>query len=272
MATLYLVATPIGNLEDITLRALRILREVHLVACEDTRTTRKLLAHYDIHTPTLAYNEHNHRQRTPRILAVLETGDVALVSEAGTPAISDPGEALVRAVIEAGHDVSPLPGPSALTAALAVSGLPMQRVTYTGFLPRRAKERRELLRSLSGRPDTLVAFETPQRLRDALEDALSVLGDRRVAVCREMTKLHEEVCRGTLREALPHFEAPRGEVTLVIEGAPAAEDGVVDEARVLDELRRLRDEGHSAKQAIAELALTRGIQRRTLYRLWLQLG
>ncbi len=272
MPTLYLVATPIGNLGDVTVRAIEVLRSVGLVACEDTRTTRKLLARYDITTPTLAYNEHNHRERMPRILAALETRDVALVSEAGTPAISDPGEALVRAAAEAGFDVAPVPGASAVTAALAASGLPARQFTYLGFLPRGASERRRLLASVADREDTLLAFESPHRLRESLEDALATLGDRRVAVCRELTKQHEEIFRGRLSEALEHFALPRGEFTLVVEGAPKGDSDEFDEAAVLDELRALRDRGQTARQAIAQVALTRGLSRRELYRLWLQLG
>ncbi|HWO94378.1 MAG TPA: 16S rRNA (cytidine(1402)-2'-O)-methyltransferase [Dehalococcoidia bacterium] len=271
MPTLYLVATPIGNLDDITLRALQTLRQVALIACEDTRTTRHLLAHFDIRQPTLAYNEHNHTARLPRILATLEGGDVAFVSEAGMPAISDPGEMLVRAAIDAGHRVIALPGPSAVVTAIAVSGLPPRPFTFLGFLPRSAKERRKLLASMAPRPDTLVAFEAPHRLREALEDAMAMLGERRIAVCRELTKLHEEVFRGTLREALAYFQEPRGEFTLVIEGAPRG-SGRIDEHQVLEELRALRDQGVSAKQAIAQLALTQGLSRRELYRLWLQLA
>lgn len=272
MSTLFVVATPIGDLRDITMRALEVLRDVRLILSEDTRTTRKLLARYEIATPMLAYQEHNHAERLPRVLRTLETGDVALVSEAGMPAISDPGEALVRAVIEAGHRVSPLPGPSALTASLAVSGMATAPFTFVGFLPRRGAERRKLFGSIFDRPDTIVAFEAPHRLRESLEDALPILGDRQVVVCRELTKLHEEVFRGTLREALDHFAEPRGEFTLVIAGAPPVEEGAIDEAAVLHELRTMRDKGLGAKRAIAEMALTRGISRRDLYRLWLQIG
>ena len=273
MGILYLVATPIGDLRDITIRAVEVLRSASLILSEDTRTTRKLLTRYEITTPMLAYNEHNHAERLSRVLHTLESGDIALVSEAGMPAISDPGEALVRAVTEAGHLASPVPGPSALTAALAVAGMPATLVTFLGFLPRKTGERRKLLAQLAARPDTLVAFEAPHRIQDSLEDAALILGgDRRIVACREMTKLHEEVFRGTLREAIAHFVTPRGEFTLVIAGAPTDAGGEIDEAAVLDELRALRDRGVGAKQAIAQMALTRGLSRRDLYRLWLQLG
>jgi 16S rRNA (cytidine1402-2'-O)-methyltransferase len=273
MSVLYLVATPIGNLEDVTLRALRVLREVSLIAAEDTRTARKLLARYDIHTPLLSYTDRNKRQRTPQILAALARGDVALVSEAGTPAISDPGADLVAAAYQAGFTVSPVPGPSVLTAAVASSGLSTRRFYYLGFLPRQPGQRRRLLRAVAGLPDTLVAFESPHRLREALDDIAAELGDRRIVVCRELTKLHEEIFRGSLREALAHFTEPRGEFTLVIEGAPAAAP-TPSEARwkELDaELRALKDRGAHAQEAVAEVARRHGLSRRDIYRRWLTL-
>ncbi|NJN66561.1 MAG: 16S rRNA (cytidine(1402)-2'-O)-methyltransferase [Chloroflexaceae bacterium] len=214
MGTLYLVATPIGNLEDITLRALRVLREVSLIAAEDTRHTRRLLAHYDIRTPCCSYHEHNKLSRLGEVLAVLAEGDVALVSDAGTPALSDPGVELVHACIAAGWPVSPLPGPGAPIAALVASGLPTDRFLFVGFLPRRGSDRRDLLARLGRLPVTLVCFEAPHRLRASLADMLAVLGDRRVVVAREMTKLHEEFVRATLSESQEHFQKhpPRGNV------------------------------------------------------------
>jgi 16S rRNA (cytidine1402-2'-O)-methyltransferase len=225
MGTLYLVATPIGNLEDITLRALRVLREVALIAAEDTRHTRRLLAHYDIRTPCCSYHEHNKLSRLPRVLAALEGGDVALVSDAGTPALSDPGVDLVNACIDEGWPIAPLPGPSAPTAALVASGLPTGRFLSVGFLPHRGSDRRALLTRLARLPVTLVCFEAPHRLQASLADMLTVLGDRRVVVAREMTKLHEEFVRATLARAQEHFQQhpPRGECTLVIEGFPEDE-------------------------------------------------
>ena len=271
MGTLYLVATPIGNLEDITLRGLRVLREVPLIAAEDTRTARKLLSHHGIPAPRLvAYTDRNRRHRTPGILAALEQGDVALVSEAGMPAISDPGADLVQAALDAGHGVVPIPGPSALTAAVAASGLPTRRFYYLGFLPRRASERRRLLGTVGRVPDTLVAFESPHRLRDALADLRAVLGDRRVAVCRELTKLHEEVFRGTLDEAAARFTEPRGEFTLVIEGAvetqQAATGGELDAV-----LRELRADGLRAREAVREAVARTGLPRKAVYDRWLEL-
>ena len=268
MGHLYLVATPIGNLEDITLRALRVLREASLIAAEDTRTTRKLLTHYDIHTRLTSYNEHNKVGKTPVILRALAEGDVALVSEAGTPAISDPGYDLVVAAHEAGARVVPVPGPSVLTAALAASGLPTRTFTYLGFLPRQRGPLRALLRSLKDRQETLVAFEAPHRLRATLIVLAEELGDRFIAVCRELTKLHEEVFRGRISEALSHFQEPRGEFTLVIAGAAAGEPTPPEDG-LLDELALLRREGVAAREAVARLSAKYGVSHRDAYRLWL---
>ena len=269
MGTLYLVATPIGNLEDVTLRALRVLKEVGLIAAEDTRTARKLLSRYDIHTPLISYNDRNKRQRTPAVLERLAQGDVALVSEAGTPAISDPGQDLVRAAYETGARVVPVPGPSAITTALAVSGLSTRTFTYLGFLPRQATVRRRLLQAVSAREETLLAFEAPHRLRDALLDIEQALGDREMAACRELTKLYEEVFRGRVSEALRHFIEPRGEFTLVIAGAPAASGEEDIPNSVIAEMQRLREEGVGAQEAVARLSRRYGLSRRRVYRLWL---
>jgi len=274
MCTLYLVATPIGNLEDITLRALRILREVDLIAAEDTRTTRKLLSHYDIHTTLTSYNDRNKRAKTPYILERLGRSDVALVSEAGTPAISDPGQELVVAAYALGARVVPVPGPSVVTAALAAAGLPSRTFTYLGFLPRRPGSRRRLLRSVAGQPDTLVAFEAPHRLHDSLLDIRQELGDRPIAVCRELTKLFEEVFRGSISEALAWFAEPRGEFTLVIAGAEPSQQPDSDadvEASVREEMRRLRGRGATAQEAISRLSRQYSLPRRRLYQIWLSL-
>jgi 16S rRNA (cytidine1402-2'-O)-methyltransferase len=270
MPTLYLVATPIGNLEDVTLRALRILRDVALIAAEDTRTTRKLLAHHGIRARLTSYHEHNKTQKIPHILNALEQGDVALVSEAGMPAVSDPGVDLVVAAVAAGVAVIAVPGPSAVVTALAVSGLPTRQFTYVGFLPRRSTERRRLLSTLAGEPRTIVALESPHRLVASLVDLMAVLGDRHIAVCRELTKLHEEVFRGPISEALAHFGEPRGEFTLVIEGALAGQGAPPDETAVRGELRRLQQQGMGARRAVDEVALRFGLPRRKAYRLWLQ--
>lgn len=207
MGTLYLVATPIGNLQDITGRALEILKQVRLVAAEDTRQTRKLLDHYQIHTPLISYHEHNKLARLAEVLAALEEADIALVSDAGTPALNDPGYELVKAALQAGYQVSPIPGPSAPLAALVASGLPTDAFLYLGYLPRKTSERRTMLGKIAGLPYTLVFLETPHRLLSALQDLQSVLGDRSIAVARELTKLHEEILRGSLSQALAHFSA-----------------------------------------------------------------
>lgn len=270
MSTLYIVATPIGNLEDITLRALRVLGEVSLIAAEDTRTTRKLLSHYNIDTPSTSYHDHNRMSKLPAILEALAQGDVALVSDAGTPAINDPGAELAAAAEDAGHTVVPLPGPSALTAALSVAGLEIDQFLYLGFLPRRGGQRRTLLQSLIDEPRAWIAFETPHRLMDTLNDIHAVLGDRRVVVCRELTKLHEEVFRGTVTAALERFSNPRGEFTLIVQPADdihETDESTIERAREIltDELKR----GSKSRDAIAAASVT-GISKNDLYRLWLE--
>lgn len=218
MSTLYVVATPIGNLEDVTLRAIRVLHEVGLIAAEDMRRTKRLLCAHQIKTPLTSYHEHNKRAKLPHLLRALDHGDVALVSEAGMPGINDPGYDLVLAAIDRDAKVVPVPGPSAIPTALAVSGLTTEQFIHLGFLPRKKGARRKLLQSIAAEPRTIVAFETPHRLRSALVDLGEVLGERRLAICREMTKLHEEIFRGTVSQAIEHFAKPRGEFTLVIEG------------------------------------------------------
>ena len=219
MGTLYIVATPIGNLEDITLRAVRILREAPLVAAEDTRVTRTLFRAHDIHTPLLSFHEFTSAARRGRLVDRLEEGDVAVVTDAGMPGISDPGFPLIRDALAAGHDVVPIPGPSAVLAALTASGLPTHAFCFRGFLPRTSAQRRKLLTEHAATDATLVVFESPHRVLKALQDIVATLGPARpLAVARELTKKFEEIFRGTAAEALAHFEqhAPRGEFTLVI--------------------------------------------------------
>jgi 16S rRNA (cytidine1402-2'-O)-methyltransferase len=293
MGTLYLVATPIGNLEDISARALRILREVALIAAEDTRHSRKLLSRYDIEAHVIAYHEHNKLARLDAILLPLANGDdVALVSDAGTPAISDPGYELVQAVIGAGFPVVPVPGPCAAIAGLVGSGLPTDRFFYLGFPPRRSGERQAWLDEVGAIAATLVIYESPHRLADTLEDALAVLGNRPAAVARELTKLHEQFVRGTLRELLEHFGAGevRGEIVLLIGGAerggrraarpagappPAGadqpEDAPPDDSQVAERLRQLRAEGMSGTKAAKLLAREWNLDRQAVYRLWTEL-
>ncbi len=272
MGTLYIVATPIGNLEDITLRALQVLKQVGLVISEDTRTTRKLLNRYKIAVPQISYTEHSASQRVSRILRHLESADAALVSEAGVPGVSDPGRALVSAAAARGIRVVPVPGPSALTAALAVSGLPGDSFTFLGFPPRRRNERTALLRSLASQQQTLVLFEAPHRVRATLADLLATLGDRPMTVCREMTKLHEEIFHGTISQAVERFGEPRGEFVLVVQGAhrPRPEESV-DLDAVRRELSDLQGAGYTGRDAVAAVAATHHISRRHAYRLWLEL-
>ena len=222
MAILYVVATPIGNLEDISLRALRLLGEVKLIAAEDTRKTRHLLNAYSIETPLTTYHEHSKRAKLEYLLGFLEKEDLALVSEAGMPGLSDPGYDLIVGAIERRIPVVPVPGASAVITALVVSGLPTDQFVYIGFLPRRKGKRERLLSSIVDEPRTIVAFETPHRLGEALSDIEEVLGDRRLTVCRELTKVHEEIFRGRVSQARRHFVEPRGEFSLVIEGKTRA--------------------------------------------------
>jgi 16S rRNA (cytidine1402-2'-O)-methyltransferase len=262
---LFVVATPIGNLADITLRAIRVLSDVDVIAAEDTRTTRKLLAHHGIRTPLVSYHEHNEAIRTPELLERLKTGEsVALVSEAGTPSISDPGFRLVEGAIAGGIGVEPVPGPSAILAAIVVSGLPSDSFVFEGFLPRRSGERKRRLHGLASEKRTLVFFEAPHRLDACLQDMLEVLGDRRAALCRELTKLHEEVQRSSLTKLAASIQrAPvKGELVIVVEGAVEIApdiDAAVDEA--LDLVGR----GGSVREATRAVAQQRGVPRRALY-------
>ena len=221
MGTLFVVGTPIGNLEDMTFRAVRILREVDLLAAEDTRTSRVLLKHYDVETPTTSFHAFTGQGKVNRLVERLEAGDVAIISDAGMPGISDPGYPLIRSAIEAGHPVVSVPGPSAVLAALVSSGIPMHAFTFLGFLPRKSGQRRSLLAAHSTLEHALVAFESPHRLQSALADVAAELGDRPMVVARELTKKFEELVRGSVTGVQEHFAShePRGEFTLVIAGA-----------------------------------------------------
>ena len=271
MGSLFVVGTPIGNLEDVTYRAVRVLGQVTLIAAEDTRTTRKLLAHYGLKTPVTSYNEHNRRKKTPYLLARLEEGDVALVSEAGTPGISDPGQELIARCIESGITVVTVPGPSAIVSALAVSGMATKEFLFVGFLPRTSPQRRRFLKAVARVPWSLVLFESPHRLLGALEDMNDVLGDRRAVVCREMTKLYEEVFRGTLSEIRDHFVEPRGEFTLILqryEGPAEETDEKSEDLRKLAET--LSKQGLSTRDAVSRLTRLTVATRRQAYRALLQ--
>lgn len=266
MGTLHLVATPIGNLEDVSARALRVLGEADLVLAEDTRRTRVLLDRHGVKARPLAFHAHNERARCARALAVLEAGgSVALVSDAGTPLVSDPGERLVAEAAAAGHAVSPVPGPSAVLAALVVSGLPTTPFTFLGFPPRRAGERRRLLAELATRRETLVFFESPRRLGATLGDLAAAFGARAACVARELSKLHEEVVRAPLPELAERFaEGARGEVTLVVAGAPA-ESGASAPGELDDAIRARLAAGESPRTIASELAGASSLPRREVY-------
>ncbi len=271
MPILYVVATPIGNLEDISLRALSILREVKLIAAEDTRRTKRLLTTYDIRTPMTSYHERNKWSKLDYILDCLEDGDVALVSDAGTPGMSDPGYELIVSASQRGIPVVPIPGPSVIITALVVSGLPTGRFIYLGFLPRKASSRRRLLESVADEQGTMVVLEAPHRLLAALHDILLTLGDRKIAVCRELTKIYEEVFRGTISQAIEHFTEPRGEFTLVIEGKGEKDKPLLTED-IEKQLHHMRRSGVMAKEAIARLAGETGLSKKELYQAWLRLS
>lgn len=276
MSTLYLVATPIGNLDDISARALQILKSVHLIAAEDTRQTQKLLKRYDIRTPVISYHEHSKEARLAWLVAALQKGDIALVSDAGTPALNDPGYELVRSALQAGHQVSPIPGACAPIAALTASGLPTDAFLYLGYLPRKSSERQRFLAQIVDLPYTLVFLEAPHRLVAALQDLLAVLGDRPAAVARELTKVHEEFVRGTLKELLAHFSehAPRGEFTLVVAGKPPASGRWSEEEvrqAVRDRLDQSNGDKMSASSLADEIAALAGWRRRAVYRIILEL-
>ena len=277
VGTLYVIGTPIGNLEDITLRAARILSSAPLVAAEDTRVTRRLLAHLEARPRLLSCNEHNWGRRLPALLEALESGDVALVTDAGSPGISDPGAGLVTAVVDAGYDVVSVPGVSAVSAALSVSGFSADRFTFLGFLPRRRVERMRTLTDAASWGQTLVIFEAPHRLRATLADIVDALNDPPLAVCRELTKLHEEVWRGLASDALDHFAEPRGEFTIVVgplrpdesttQGEPAITVAAAREA-----LAQRRTAGMRGRDAVAEVVAATGLPRRVVYGLWVETG
>jgi 16S rRNA (cytidine1402-2'-O)-methyltransferase len=269
MGILYLVATPIGNLEDMSPRAVRILRESVLIAAEDTRHTGTLLKHFEIKSSLTSYFEHNKINKLDRILEALANGNVALVSDAGTPAINDPGYELVQAALASGYDVQPVPGPSAPIAALTVSGLPTDSFLYLGYLPHKASDRRARLTEIALQPFTLVFLESPHRIVDALNDILSVLGDRRICVAREMTKLYEEYWRGPVSSAIEYFNSKesRGEFTLVIEGKKTEDHGRWTEEELLKAIKKELKAGKSAKEISAELAEASGWNKKEIYSL-----
>ncbi len=273
--TLYIVGTPIGNLEDITFRAVGILQAVDLIAAEDTRHTGKLLKHFQITTPQVSYHEHNRLSRLEELLDRLRTGEaIALVSDAGMPGISDPGYELVKACIEAGVSVIPIPGVTAAVTALAVSGLPTDRFVFEGFLPTKSKPRSDRLNSLKGETRTLIFYEAPHRLRQTLTDlAVFFPEDRQIVLARELTKLHEEFWRGTIGEAIALYTTrrkPKGEYTLVVAGASEVETLVLSEAEIKAELQQLLKQGMTRSQASRHLAQLTSLPRRQIYQLTLE--
>jgi len=270
MPSLYVVATPIGNLEDISLRALRILKEVHLIAAEDTRKTKRLLTTYQIKTPLTSYHEHNKITKMGYILNQLESDDVALVSDAGMPGISDPGYEIIVAAYQKGYSVIPIPGASAVTTALAISGMPTDRFTYLGFLPNRSAGRCRVLEEIIDEQATLVILEAPHRVRASLSDMLAVLGDRNITVCRELTKIHEEVFRGRISQVIEHFAEPRGEFTLIIEGKPKSKPELTEGD--VEQLRTMKNSGSAAREAIATVMKQTGLSKRELYKVWIDLS
>lgn len=272
-ANLYVVATPIGNLEDITFRAVRILREqAALIACEDTRQTHKLLEHYGIRKPLISYHEHNELTRTPEILAALQNGQsVALVSDAGTPLVSDPGYRVVSAAIENGFSVVPVPGPSAILSALTASGLPTDQFRFIGFVPQKAGARRKTIEALKRETATVIAYESPHRILDCLAEMAEILGDRRLVLARELTKLHEEFLRGTAQSILEDLQARpaiKGEITLVIAGS----EGEVELDDPVAEIERLEGEGMPRMEAIKTVAKQMKLPKREVYRLSAERG
>lgn len=268
MGTLYLVATPIGNLEDISQRALRTLKEVDLIAAEDTRHTGKLLRHFNLNTPLCSYHEHNKFSQLDMVLNALAKGDVALVSDAGTPTLNDPGYELVQAVLEAGHSISPIPGPCAPVTALVASGLPTDSFLYLGYLPRKEGERRTHLETVAELPYTLLFLETPHRLLNALADLHLILGDRFMTAARELTKLHEEFIRGPISAVQAHFETnkPRGEFTLVVAGAKSQKVETWPKEHLLTVLQERLSYGEPASQIAAQVAQEANWPKKEVYR------
>ncbi|ADL11601.1 16S rRNA (cytidine(1402)-2'-O)-methyltransferase [Acetohalobium arabaticum] len=269
---LYICGTPIGNLEDISLRALKILKKVDYIAAEDTRRTQNLLNHYEIDAELISYHEHNEEEKSTKIIQMLKSGqEIALVSDAGMPGISDPGYKLTSLADEEGIRVVPIPGPTAMTAALVASGLPTDKFVFEGFLPRKEKQRQERLKELSAETRTLVFYESPYRLKDSLQNMLDILGDRKIAVWREITKKFEEKISGQVSEVLGHFEDedPKGEITIVLDGLDADQlhykEAAWKDLTILEHLQLMMDKGVTKKEAVKLVAKERGLPKREVY-------
>lgn len=264
---LYICPTPIGNLEDITLRTLRVLEEVDLIAAEDTRHSLKLLNHYQIKKPLTSYHEHNIMEKGPELINKLLKGqDIGLITDAGMPGISDPGEHIIKLAIEENIDVVALPGATASITALVVSGLSTDKFVFEGFLPAKKKDRKEALKKLVEERRTIIFYESPHRLVNSLEDMLDILADRNVAVCRELTKLHEEIYRGTFQLAIEKFKIDKikGEFVIVVEGNK--EEVLEEEIDIIEELKKYIDEGLSKKEAVRIVSKAFNIPRNTVYK------
>jgi len=274
MGTLYVVGTPIGNLEDMTFRAVRILQTVDIIAAEDTRHTGKLLQHFQIKTNQISYHQHNRQQRLPELLNQLTGGKtIALVTDAGMPSISDPGYELVQGAIEAGISVIPIPGATAGITALSASGLPTDRFVFEGFLPASGQERQQRLEVLAAESRTLIFYESPYRLQQTLEDFANIFSpSRQIVLARELTKLHEQFWRGTIEDAIAYYtdHEPKGEFTLILAGAPA-ETPVLSEVALKAELSQLINQGLSRSQAARQLSHLTNLPRRHLYQMALSL-
>ncbi|WP_139903562.1 16S rRNA (cytidine(1402)-2'-O)-methyltransferase [Clostridium thermarum] len=273
MGRLYMVPTPIGNLKDITLRALEVLKEVDLIAAEDTRQTLKLLNHFEIKKPLISYHQHNENQKGEDLIERLKAGEsVAIVTDAGTPGISDPGSVIVKRCIEEGFDFEVLPGATAVTTALVYSGLDTTAFIFKGFIPRENKDRNNLVEDLKDRRETIIFYEAPHRLRETLSFLRESFGNRNIAICRELTKLHEQILRMTLDDAITHYKEnqPRGEYVLVLQGK--SEEEIIKEERALweeltieEHILKYIDQGFNKKDAIKKVAKDRGLSKSEVY-------
>lgn len=271
---LYIVSTPIGNLEDITIRALNVLKKVDLIACEDTRTSKKLLAHYQIQKPLTSYHEHNEIEKTEELLSQLKDGkSVALITDAGTPVVSDPGYRIVKLASDSGIEVVPIPGASAAIAALSISGLPTSSFTFLGFPPKQNKKLSEFFERIKDRPETLIFYESPKRVVKTLEIMSEILGNRNSSVCREITKMYEETLRGSFSDIIDNLksrETIKGEFVLLVEGNSVQDDKF--DSETLDKiLLNLKKEGHSLKDAVREVVADSGISKSKIYKKALQI-
>ncbi|MDG0868057.1 16S rRNA (cytidine(1402)-2'-O)-methyltransferase [Candidatus Lucifugimonas marina] len=267
MSTLYVVATPIGNLSDLTTRAVEILSSVPTLAAEDTRVTRKLLNHLNVSPQLESLHEHTSPERLESLVHKLETGDMAVVSDAGTPGISDPGSSLVAAAVEAGHSVIPLPGPSAIVTALSITGWSFDRFLFLGFLPRKKNEQIATLESAATEPGPVIAYESPHRIKATLANIQKTFPERQLVICRELTKLYEETFRGTAAQAISHFKEPRGEFVIVIEGGGNTPKEEISDEFIMKTLEKLETEGIQGRTLVEQTVELTGAAKKRVYRL-----